>query len=301
MLELGLSESYPLTGVLISHGHGDHDGGATWLKENLNPEIFLGSADNASNTKPYLPTPIDSMDLSLRQMWVGGKQFWILPTPGHTNGSTSAVVEVMDHGKPVRVLINGGQSMSSSSIPAVVNYLESIERTYDVVKALHVEGVMTPHIYWDGEGQKIREIQAGGRTNPSQHVYGHDSVVRQMVVARECSAAWLSRLDTTVVLPVWRHNRVEVLDTKPTLAKVSAKLSNGWGPLADQTVWFTVDGTGAGCSANTDANGVATCRVPRVLRRNDTVTASFAGTETADFVDLPAQASLQFCRGRSCD
>lgn len=250
--------------------------------------------------KAYAPTPIDSSDLSLRQMSIGGKNFWILPTPGHTAGSTSSVVEVMDHGKPVRVLTNGGQSMSSSSIPAVASYLDSIERTYAMVKALRVEGVMTPHIYWDGEGEKMREILAAGRTNPSQHVYGHESVVRQMVVARECSAAWLSRLDATAILPVWRYNTMAFVGGSPTPNKVAAKLSNGWGPLANRKVKFSVEETGASCTATTDAAGVASCQVHPLRPHRDRLTARFEGTQTNEYVDLPAEATAQVCSNGTC-
>jgi glyoxylase-like metal-dependent hydrolase (beta-lactamase superfamily II) len=298
MQALGLSATYPLKGVLLTHGHGDHDGGANWLKTNVGTEIFLGSADAAN--KAYAPTAIDSTDLSMRQMSIGGKNFWILPTPGHTNGSTSSVVEVQDHGKTVRVLTNGGQSMSSTSIPAVANYLDSIERTYVMVKALNVAGVMTPHIYWDGEGEKMREIIATGRTNPSQHVYGHESVVRQMVVARECSAAWLSRLDATAMLPVWRYNTMEFEGGAPTPTKVAAKVKNGWGPLANQRVRFSVDETGASCTATTDANGVASCDVRPLRPHKDRITARFEGAETMDFVDLPAEATALVCSNGTC-
>lgn len=297
MQALGLSASFPLKGVLLTHGHGDHDGGANWLKTNVGTEIFLGSADAAG--KAYAPTLIDSTDLSMRQMSVGGKNFWILPTPGHTNGSTSSVVEVQDHGKTVRVLTNGGQSMTNS-IPAVANYLDSIERTYAMVKALHVEGVMTPHIYWDGEGAKMREILASGRTNPSQHVYGHESVVRQMVIARECSAAWLTRLDATLALPVWRYNTMEFVGGAPTPTKVSAKVKNGWGPLVNQRVRFSVDETGASCTATTDANGVASCDVRPLRPHKDRITAKFEGAASADFVDLPAETTARVCSNGTC-
>jgi glyoxylase-like metal-dependent hydrolase (beta-lactamase superfamily II) len=297
MQALGLSATYPLKAVLLTHGHGDHDGGANWLKTNLGPEIFLGSAD--ANNKAYAPTTIDSTDLSMRQLSVGGKNFWVLPTPGHTNGSTSSVVEVQDHGKTVRVLTNGGQSMTNS-IPAVVNYLDSIERTYAMVKALHVEGVMTPHIYWDGEGEKMREILASGRTNPSQHVYGHEKVAQQMVIARECSAAWLTRLDATVVLPVWRYNTIEFVgDTTPT--NVKARLQNGWGPLVNRKVRFAVDDTGASCTATTDSNGVASCDVRPLRPHRDRISATFEGAESDDFVDLPAQAATLVCSNGNCN
>lgn len=299
MLALGLSASYPLKAVLLTHGHGDHDGGANWLKTNLGAEIFLGSADAAG--KAYAPTTINSSDLSMRQMSIGGKNFWILPTPGHTNGSTSSVVEVQDHGKTVRVLTNGGQSMTNS-IPAVAQYLDSIERTYAMVKALNVEGVMTPHIYWDGEGEKMREILASGRTNPSQHVYGHEKVAQQMVIARECSAAWLTRLDATLVLPVWRYNTIEFQHASPMPGRFSAKASNGWGPLANQSVTFRHEPSGATCAATTDAAGVATCDSAAFgpfQPGADKVSASFSGTSTSDFIDLPATVSASIGNGCS--
>ncbi len=298
MLSLGLSASYPLKAVFLTHGHGDHDGGANWIKNNVGTEIFLGSADTAN--KAYAPTPIDSTNLAMRQMSIGGKNFWVLPTPGHTRGSTSAVLEVQDWGQTRRVLINGGQSMTNA-IPAVAQYLDSIERTYTMVKLLNVEGVMTPHIYWDGEGEMIRDIQARGRTQPSQHIYGHEAVVRQMVIARDCSAAWLSRLDATAVMPVWRYNKIDFQHASPLPTRFSVKASNGWGPLSGQLVTFRHEGSGATCNALTDANGVATCASGFGPFRPgiDKVSANFAGATTTDFVDLPATVSATVGNGCS--
>jgi glyoxylase-like metal-dependent hydrolase (beta-lactamase superfamily II) len=295
---LGLSPGYPLKAIFLTHGHGDHDGGAKWALDNLGAQSYIGSADAAG--KPYNPILIDSTNLAMRQMTIGGKTFWVMPTPGHTPGSTSAVLEVKDWGQTRRVLINGGQSMTSS-IPQVAQYLDSIERTYAMATVLNVEGVMTPHIYWDGEGAKLDEINATFRTNPGQHVYGHENVLRQLAVARECSASWLARLDTTTVQPVWRFNDLDFVDVKPVLTKVAARLLNGWGPLAGQKVTFTVADSGATCTAQTGADGVATCSVRQLLRRTDRVKASYTGAQSADFVDLPADATTQVCRGRSCD
>ena len=182
----------------------------------------------------------------------------------------------------MRVLINGGQSMTNS-IPQVAQYLDSIERTYAMAKALHVDGVMTPHVYWDGEGAKLNEIIATGRTNPSQHVYGHENVLRQLAVARECSAAWLTRLDATAVLPVWRFNTVEFVGGNPTPTKVAAKLTNGWGATANQKVTFSVAETGAACTATTNAEGVASCDVRPLRPHKDQLTASFAGAAERQF------------------
>ena len=189
----------------------------------------------------------------------------------------------------------------TNSIPQVTQYLDSIERTYVMVNVLKVDGVMTPHIYWDGEGEKMREILANGRTNPSQHVYGNEAVVRQMVVARECSAAWLTRLDATAVLPVWRYNTIEFVGGSPTPNKVSARVKNGWGPLANQKVRFSVDETGASCTATTDADGVASCDVRPLRPHRDRLTARFEGAESASFVDLPAVTSALVCSNGNCN
>lgn len=297
MQSLGLGPNYPLKAVFLTHGHGDHDGGAKWLLDTLGARSYLGSAD--ANNKAYAPATIDSTDLSMRQMSIGGKAFWVLPTPGHTPGSTSAVLEVKDHGVTRRVLINGGQSMGSTIGP-VTQYLESIERTYHMASALKVDGVMTPHVYWDGEGEKLNEIRASGRTNPSQHIYGHDSVMRQLAVARECSAAWLTKLDATLVLPTWRYNTLEFLEGHPTPNKVAAKLSNGWGALANRQVTFKVAETGATCTATTDADGIASCAVRPLRPHQDKLTATFDGATTAEFVDLPAETSALVCSNGNC-
>jgi hypothetical protein len=182
----------------------------------------------------------------------------------------------------------------TNSIPEVAQYLDSIERVYAMASVLNVDGVMTPHIYWDGEGFYDDQIGATGRTNPSQNIYGHDTVMRMTAVARECSAAWLTQLDTTRVLPVWRVNKLELMPASPSpamLLKVSAKVSNGWGPIVNQSVSLSVNGQA--CTAVTNALGVATCgtafsgmgSAPKVIN------ASYAGAQSSDFVDLPSNAT----------
>jgi hypothetical protein len=132
-------------------------------------------------------------------------------------------------------------------------------------------------------------------------VYGHENVVRQLVVARECSAAWLTRLNATAVLPVWRYNTLEFVSGAPTPTKVAAKVKNGWGPLANQKVKFSVEETGASCTAMTDTEGVASCDVRPLRPHKDRITATFEGAQNADFVDLPAKSTALVCSNGNCN
>jgi glyoxylase-like metal-dependent hydrolase (beta-lactamase superfamily II) len=292
---LGLSPSFPLKGIFLSHGHGDHDGGAMYLHETYGAPVFIGSADAAG--KPYSPTTWDSTDHSVRTISIGGMTFTITPTPGHTPGSTTAVVTVKDSGQDVNVVITGGSNIPDE-VPGQLDYLDSVERTYPLIRAMNVQGGMHPHPHWDGTIVRLNEIIANGRSSPGQYIYGNDTMLRRVAVIRECAAAQLIKTGFTGAIPVWRVNKIEFLPGSPTVNNIAARLTSGWGPTTNQSVTFATQ-TGASCAAVTDSGGFASCAL-HPLRTGDKVTASFAGAESSDFVDLPADASANVCSNGNC-
>lgn len=285
---LGWGASAPLHAALITHGHGDHDGGAAQIKASTGAAIYLGSAD--AGNKAYQPIQLDSAVLTPYDITVGGRAITVLSTPGHTPGATGFVVRGSDNGKEVRMFVSGGSSMSSS-VPAIWNYLDSMERTYKMIRDMKIDTASNPHIYWDGSVNLIKKIQAEGRKSPSQFIIGNEKLLRAFAIGRTCTAAWLARQDPTASVPVWRVSSIEFLAASPSPDRLAAKVTNGWGPVAFQPVTFTVQGTGAVCSATTNDQGVATCgsRLGPLRPGIDRVTVAFAGSSNADIVDLPSE------------
>jgi hypothetical protein len=71
--------------------------------------------------------------------------------------------------------------------------------------------------------------------------------------------------------------------------------------VAKQRVTFSVAETGASCTALTNADGVASCDVHPLRPHKDTLTVTFSGSQSADFVDLPAETSAQVCSNGNCN
>jgi hypothetical protein len=266
----------------------DHDGGALYLRETFGAgvPILLGSADAAG--KPYSPTLVDSSNLEPQAFSMAGRNLTLLSTPGHTPGSLTAVISVRDNGKEVRVLVVGGSAMPTD-IAGARSYLDGVERTYALAQATGVVGSLHPHPAFDASGRNFIDINANGRKKPSQFVIGNARILRAVAILRECSAANVGRVDATAVIPVWRVTSIKFTAGSPSPSKISARVTSAWGPVAHQEVTFTLNETAGTCVATTNEHGVARCDMGGGLRPfSDRITASFAGAESADFLDLPS-------------
>lgn len=284
---IGIGPQDPLLGVYLTHGHGDHDGGASRLRQlygNSVP-IYLGSGDAAG--KSYSPTPLDSTNTSYQSLSLGGRPMTVLPSPGHTPGTMSALIPVHENGKEYTLLIVGGTAIPTN-IDASRGYLQSVERMYTAAKEFGAVGTLHPHGIIDGGNQHMAQINAKGSRTANPYILGQEKLLRTVAIMRECGAAQVGQVDATSKDPVWRVTSVEFASQSPSTTRLAARVTSGWGPVVGQSVTFNVGSSGAACVATTDATGLATCGSLPTLRANDPVTASFAGTSDADFVDLPS-------------
>ena len=89
--------------VVVSHGHGDHSGGAKYLQDRFNARVILSAADwdlldKSTQTKPRR----DMVATDGQKLTLGDTTLTLYHTPGHTLGTLSTLIPVKDRGTAAR-------------------------------------------------------------------------------------------------------------------------------------------------------------------------------------------------------
>jgi metallo-beta-lactamase class B len=113
---LGLDPATVKT-VIVTHGHGDHYGGANYFAQKYNSRIVASDADRTMmETKVEFDSPLwgrpPRRDVSVadrRKITLGETTIDILITPGHTMGTISPLFDVWSGAHKHRALLWGGQ------------------------------------------------------------------------------------------------------------------------------------------------------------------------------------------------
>ncbi|WP_326538575.1 dockerin type I domain-containing protein [Pseudorhodoferax sp.] len=287
---LGIGPQSPLVGAYITHGHGDHDGGASRLRSLYGPgfPIYLGSGDAAGKT--YAPIQLDSSNLGYQSFTLGGRPLTVLASPGHTPGTMSAIVPVRDNGIEHKLLMVGGTAIPMN-IAASRGYLSAVERMYQAAKDFNAVGTLHPHGIIDGGNQHMADINARGSRTANPYIIGNEKLLRTVAIMRQCGAAQVAQVDATAQDPVWRVTSIAFDAESPSPSRIAARVQSDWGPVANQEVTFSVGNSGASCTARTNADGLAACGSRLSVSPRDEVKAVFAGSSNAEYVDLPSVRS----------
>src|SRR5690606_1525530 len=96
--------------VLVSHGHGDHAGGAKFLQEEFGARVVMGAADwdLLDQTNPPWKPRRDIEVEGEQRLTLGDTTLELHPTPGHTYGTISALIPVRDGGAAHLAALWGG-------------------------------------------------------------------------------------------------------------------------------------------------------------------------------------------------
>ncbi|MCW5660278.1 MAG: MBL fold metallo-hydrolase [Burkholderiaceae bacterium] len=257
-----------LRGLVVTHGHGDHDGGAlrlqTLYSTPSNPvTTVVGSADYTANKPYYATIQVDSTNPRVpQQLTINGATFTAMATPGHTPGTTSLILPVTYKGQQHKIAYWGGSGLPGSA-SGRLQYMQGAEAMYAQIKEQGADASINSHSWEDKGLDRIRAIQdQGGIENSNPMIQGTAKIQLSFATLRTCAAAQLSNVDATALNPVWRPTRTELYAVRPNAngvtTHVRARVSNYFNVISNGMVTFTT-AEGASCTAMTDDEGIANC------------------------------------------
>jgi metallo-beta-lactamase class B len=178
--------------AVMSHAHGDHDGGAAYLQDSIpGVRLLYGAADwdaidkltDRTGGKPKRDmVATDGMKLS-----VGDAALQIVTMPGHTAGTLSYLFEIKDNGKPLRVAYVGGTAVPFNGTPAYYDqYLASAQKFAKAASDYGATILLSNHTEFDNGYYKAHTAASrkAGEANPFD--VGRDGVARYFSVVQHC-------------------------------------------------------------------------------------------------------------------
>ena len=193
--KLGLNPE-DITHVVISHGHGDHHGGAKYLQDQFGAQIVMGEPDwdlVARSTRDPIPrrdvVATDEMEIRLGETTVT-----MYLTPGHTAGTVSSMIEVRDGGRSHLSASWGGTSLfATTSNESIQAYIDSAVRYQQLIETRGADVLIANHTSFDRTPDKLAALADRQPSDPHPSVIGTDAVRSYVKVAEECARAELAR------------------------------------------------------------------------------------------------------------
>jgi metallo-beta-lactamase class B len=194
MKKLGLDPA-KVKYVILSHAHGDHDGGAKLLQDEI-PGVHLiygaedwDSVDKSENRPGGKPkhdlVGDDGMNVS-----VGDASVRIVTMPGHTPGTLSYLFEVKDNGKPLRVAYVGGTAIPFNANAAFYDrYLASSKKMAKAAADYGATVLISNHSEFDDAYFKAHAAANRKPGEPNPFEVGKAGVARYFDVVQACSTA----------------------------------------------------------------------------------------------------------------
>jgi metallo-beta-lactamase class B len=179
--------------VLISHGHGDHVGGAKLMQDRFKSRVVMGAPDwdsieRSQNQYPNGKPKRDIVAADGQKITLGDTSVTLVATPGHTPGTFSMLFEVKDNGTPITVAYNGGTAFNFiNDVPHFDTYIASQRKMAEAAARANATILMTNHSEFDNAVTKIRLMAARKPGEPHPYTIGRDAVGRYFKVTEECA------------------------------------------------------------------------------------------------------------------
>jgi metallo-beta-lactamase class B len=197
---LGL-DSARIKYIIVTHGHGDHYGGAAYLAARYAARVVMSDADwTMTETRLDFETPLwdppPKRDISAKDgdtVSLGGTTVTLVLTPGHTMGTISPVFDVTWNGQPHRVVEWGGTGFNFGNDRQRLDaYVASTERMREMVARQNVDVMISNHPGIDLATSKLDRLRKEPHAaNP--FVQGKATVERAMALMNRCAQSQRER------------------------------------------------------------------------------------------------------------
>jgi len=188
--------------IIVTHGHGDHYGGAKYMQDRFpKARLLMSEADYAlaeksasSGKGPFAKVPAPRRDMVITDgevLRLGNTTIPLYITPGHTPGTISTILTVKDHGKRHIISFWGGTTPPRDHA-TLVQYDQSFQRFTKLVNDAGAEGLISNHPVWDGSVSKIGKLRANP-AGPNPFLIGKTLMDRYATVQEECIQAGLAQ------------------------------------------------------------------------------------------------------------
>lgn len=200
MRRLGLDPAQ-IRYVLVTHGHGDHYGGAQMLAERYRARVVASEIDWKMmetglefDSKLWDRPP--KRDMAVKDgdtLTLGDTTVRFMVTPGHTLGTISPVFDVRHEGQAHKAMIWGGTSFNfGRDMGRLDSYIAQTERMRQLAAQWGIDVPLSNHPGFDGTVAKLKaRATASKGTNP--FVSGQPVVDRAMRVLNTCARAQKAR------------------------------------------------------------------------------------------------------------
>ncbi len=179
--------------ILVSHGHGDHYGGAQYLKDKYGAKIYMPALDYDFAEKFVGGPPTwgkpprrDQIASDGQTISLGDTGIKLFITPGHTPASLSLLIPVRDKGASRTLLYLGGITNKGLSPDMHAAYDRWTTRLMPIVADARVQGVIGNHPSYDDSAIKLDKLRSMP-DKPNPFFSSTQSAVRYLRVLKECN------------------------------------------------------------------------------------------------------------------
>jgi len=199
--------------VLVTHGHGDHYGGAKYIQDTFGATVLMSSIDGDFMTKNYkdriaaekagkdtsklppnpdIPTSYTNISDG-QKLTLGDATITVVYTPGHTPGSVSLIIPVTDNGTNHTTSIWGGTGVPKS-LEDNQKYESSVDYFNKFAYEAKVDSELSSHPFVDNAVERMDTLRKRKSGDPNPFVIGEQGYKAYMAKMKEYATNNINKL-----------------------------------------------------------------------------------------------------------